>query len=257
MKTLVAVVVAAIAVATSAETLQQLTEEQKALLKRNYSSLTPAEREKWDAAAKLRLLVTEGGLVNYPGTPSGRILIANMQSRVPSADLSALRQTFRGLMAYDIQFSNAEGDAAVMVRIVDKPEDKESLTVWPDKGAAEVNVAALAVDNPKPAFLAARTRKEVIRAFSCATAGSTYGNALYFKLRKGVKGLDYIGNEDIPLDVIMRSSKFFEDAGVRPVQSSTYRKVLEDGYDIAPTNGYQRAIYEEVKKTTKLTRKLP
>ena len=255
MKTLMSIVCATVATLAVAEELKTLSEADKALLARNYNTLTEAERQQRQVAADLRYLIEEGGAMNFPGTPRGKIRIVNLQKRVPTERLLKLRNTFTSMMAYDLDFTDKDGEASIVVRIVDKPDGK-SLTVWPDDGHAEVNVAALAADNPKPAFLAARVRKEIIRAFSCATCGSTYEAPLFGHVRNA-KALDDIASEDFTIDVIMRTTSYLKNAGVIPLQPSTYREVLESGYDVAPTNGYQKAIYEEVKKTTKLTKKLP
>lgn len=254
MKTVITLLAGAMMSFSFAEELKTLSDADKALLARDYGKLSKEEKIKRDALANLRAMIEEGGEMSYPGTPSGRILIVNLQDRVPGKMLEKLHEAFFSMMEYDLQFTNKEAAAEIVVRIVDKPGQK-SLTVWPDDCQIEVNVAALAEDNPKPAFLAARTRKEVLRGFSCATAGTSYGMSLYGKLRS-VKDLDNVAHEAFPVDIIMRTMSFLKEAGIEPLRMSTYREVLESGYDVAPTNGYQKAIYEEVRKTTKLTKKI-
>lgn len=252
---IIAACAAAALCAVAEEELKKLTPEDEKVLAKSYARLSPEDKARYNEAADLKYLIEEGGEMNMPGTPSGKILVVNLQKRVPEDGLKKLHEAFQSMMEYDLRFVNKDEDGAVVVRIVDDPKGAEALTVWPDKGRAEVNVAVLAADNPKPAFLAARTRKEVLRAFSCATAGSNYGWALYGKLR-GVKDLDDIAAEDFPLDIVMRTNRFLRDAGVRQIVHASYREVLEAGYDVAPTNGYQKAIYEKVKAKRPLTKKV-
>ena len=255
MKNIIAIVCVAVAATIQAEQLKTLTEADNQLLAKRFRDLSPSEKTKYRELLDLRFLICDGGEMNYPGTPAGKILIVNLQKRVPAESINKIKSAFVSMMEYDLQFIDKDAEGDVVVRVVDKPDDKEALTVWPDKGRAEVNVAALAVDNPKPAFLAARTRKEILRGFSCATAGSSTGDALFGKIKR-MKDLDNVAVEDFTLDIIMRVNRYLGDAGVNPVQHTTYREVLEAGYDVAPTNGYQKAIYEAVKKTTKLTKKI-
>lgn len=256
MKMIASLVLAAAALAASGDEMKTLSAEDRALLAKKYDTLTPAEKAKRQELVAIRALIDDGGDMVFPGTPRGTILIANLQKRVPTERLAKLRESFTSMLAYDVRFSDADAKAEIAVRIVDRPDVKRALTVWPDEGQAEVNVAALAADDPKPAFLAARVRKEVIRAFSCATAGSTYESPLFGCVRSA-KDLDKIVGEDFPLDVMMRSSSYLKGAGLTQIRRSTYREVVESGYDVAPTNAYQKAIYDEVKKTVKLTKKLP
>lgn len=258
MKKLMLAAVAAFTFAAIADDeVRDLTDEERQLLKADITKLTPEQKIKRKAASELRFLRKEGGDMTFPGTPKGGVCVVNLQKRVPEADLASVRKSFQNMMGYDIRFTDKEASSDLTIRIVDRADGREALTVWPDTGRAEINVAVLAADSPKPAFLAARTRKEIVRAFAYATAGSTYGAPLFGKLRGGCRDLDNVGGEDFTLDITMRATRFLGDAGVLPARRSTYRAVLQAGYDVAPTNGYQKAIYEKVKAEKPFTKKLP
>lgn len=254
-KTVIAICMALTLVKAGAEELKTLSKEDLDLLNRNYSSLSSEEQAKRRELSALRALIEDGGRMPYPGTPRGKVVIANLQKRVGQEKIEEVRRSFTTLMGYDLLFVDKETAGEIVIRIVDKPGER-ALTVWPDESQAQINVAALSADSPKPAFLSSRVRKEILRGFACLTAGSTYELGLYNKI-KTLKDLDEIAIEEFPVDIIMRTTSFMKSAGVVPARTATYRSVLELGYDVAPTNGYQKAIYEEVKKTTKLYKKLP
>lgn len=245
MKMLIAAAAAMTAVASVAEELKTLTEEDREFLRRDYSSMSDADKARRDELAKLRFLIDEGGEMVRPGTPRGHILVVNKQKRVPVESIRGMTVAFQGTMEYDIRFSDADGDAAIVLRIIDDPK-AQPLSIYPDAGRVDVNVAALAADNPKPAFLGARVRKELLRGFAYITGGSSYGTPLFGKI-KSVKDLDDIADDGFPIDIMLRATKYLGGAGVRPKEVSTYRGVISKGFDIAPTNGYQKAIYEKVK----------
>ena len=42
-----------------------------------------------------------------------------------------------------------------------------------------------------------------------------------------------------------------EKLGIKPARMTTYRKAVEEGWAPAPTNDFQKAIWEEAKKKSK------
>lgn len=253
MKHIMMVVAAFACCAAWSEEVKTLSEADRELLAKDYSSLSAADKARRNEAAKLRFLIEQGGRCVRPGTPEGRILIVNKQKRVSQDDLLKVKSVFAGSLDYDIQISDKDGDAIVVLTVVDDPGAK-ALVAYPDECRVTVNVAALAEDNPKPAFLAARTRKELLRGFSSVTAGSSYGASLFSKISK-TSDLDDLVASDFPLDMVLRITKFLEDAGAKPKEVASYRSLIRLGYDIAPTNAYQKAIYEREKANPRKSKK--
>ena len=249
----IAVVIFALCALTSqGEELKKLSDLNLALLDKPYDKLTEAQRKERDEVGYWKSIIENGGEMNVPGTPKGRIRFVNLQTRVPTDKLKKVLAAFETSLAFDVAFADADCDAQLKVRIVEKP-DAPALLVAPDDAWAEVNVAKLADAKTKPAFLAARTRKEILRAFAYLTAGSTYGTPLYQR-PASLRAFDEIADESFPIDIIMRANKHLGSMGLKAVEQSTYRDVLTMGYDVAPTNGYQKAIYDEVKKTHPFTK---
>ena len=257
MNKLIAFMTCAVLTATASAVEYKLTPEQEKLLATPYKQLSKEKQKESDALREKIAYVKYGGDMQMPGTPCGAVRFVNQQKRVATEKIVGLLDAFDG-WGYDIKIVDKdEPDALVRVFLVDKPDAKDALVVWPDKAMAEVNIAALVDEktDAKPAFLAARARKELLRAFSSATAGSTYGTKLFGKIA-APKELDKQALEGYPMDIMMRSTRYLDDLGAKPLAFSTYRDVLKLGYDIAPTNDVQKAIYEEISKTVKLTKRV-
>jgi len=227
---------------------RQLTAEEEKLIEAKYQSLSDADKAKRKVAIQIRNLHKHGGRMTLPGTPKGSIRIVNLQKKVPSSELKGVTDAFQSLEPFDIKLVDADCAANLKITIVDDAK-APSLALYPDEGRAIVNAAKLADEKTaaKPQFLASRIRKEILRAFAFMTAGSTYGTAI-FNPMKAPKDLDDCAGDSMPMDVIMRSSKFLREMGIVPEERLTYKLVLQRGFDIAPTNEYQRVIYEQVKK---------
>ena len=118
--------------------------------------------------------------------------------------------------------------------------------VAPEDGWAIVNVVKLGKDNPKPEVLAARVRKETLRAFAFVSGGAYQANGC--SLMRDVKSLADIDalQERFGLDTVshVRSSAPFY--GLVPWYQTTYLKACEEGWAPAPTNEFQKAIWDKV-----------
>lgn len=226
-------------------------------------SMTPQEEKAWKERVAKRMKDT-GGVVNVPGSQKGSIRFVNAQAKVSADELGKMLSVFTGSMRYDARIvagkpvtaSDAEAarqalKANVAVFIVDDAASKSAMLVSPEERWAIVNVARLVSDNPAQPFVAARTRKETLRALAFLTAGSSYDHPLMQPLLK-VSDLDEVSRERYPVDIIMRMTSYFERLGVTAQERETYKNLVEGGVDIAPTNEYQKAIYDAAKAAKKI-----
>ena len=252
-KLIVAATCAAIAFGASAE-LRTLTPEERKLIDTPVNKLTQEERAKRVEAVRLDDMISNGGTIDFPGTPSGTIRYVNLQKRVPTDDLKKALRVFGGVMNYDAAIVETDCAATLKVKIVDDPAAPVMLVAPEDKWA-QINVARLGDAQTKPAFLAARVRKEMIRAFAFLTGGSSSEMPLYRPIRT-VADLDQMPERGFAGDVAMRARNYLEHMGLSPREKVSYRAAVANGYDIAPTNEYQKVIYEELKKTIKLDKKV-
>ena len=137
--------------------------------------------------------------------------------------------------------------AGAVISIVDVP-NRPSLLIAPEDGWAQVNVAALAKDNPSTETLGVRAKKELWRAFVILFGG---GNSRFhddlMRPIASLKDLDSSPNlvsSPEPFNAVTEGAKA---RGITPLYRVTYKRACKEGWAPAPTNEFQRAIFEQVK----------
>lgn len=213
-----------------------------------------------EEAKRIKRLKRLGGQIQRPNTGLGKIAVVNAQKTVDFraatgcvADL--VEQTMLNIElqeASDVTPINvaeklkATG-APIAVFLVENPKCSVRLLTAPEDGWALVNVAAIGADGVKGKFLESRVRKETLRAIMVASGAmnSQFPGSIMGSVRKSAD-FDTM-TEDIPLDVIGRALETLEKVGVTPAQWTNYRKACNEGWAPAPTNEYQRAIWDQIK----------
>lgn len=225
-----------------AEAFSKLTEEQKRILIRQ---------------TKERYEQKTGGYVRRTDVQKGRIVFANAQRDVPAAELAKPLAKLADFLKVAIDVVPAaapascrkdapaflkEHGANAVVYVVDSA-DGSALLVAPEDRWALVNVSAL-----RGGDLAARTQKELVRAFAllCGGAASQFPESLTGPVL-GVEQLDAIKDYELPIDVLQRFTEYLEGMGVKPYVQASYRTACRQGWAPAPTNDVQRAIWERVR----------
>ena len=133
-----------------------------------------------------------------------------------------------------------------VISVVDLP-NWATLLVAPESGWVQVNVAALAKDDPSVEVLENRVKKELWRAFVLLFGG---GNShLAGDLMRPVnslKDLDAFQNlapGPEPFNAVLDGARA---RGITIVRRTTYKNACEEGWAPAPTNEYQKAIWDKV-----------
>jgi len=201
-----------------------------------------------------------GGPIVIPDSQQGTIGILNAQKKVPLGDCKALVDAFATQYKFKVRYADCgpvtpktareemrKAGVQIAVFLTECAECEETMVCAPESHWAIVNVAAVAKDVRNDTFASARTRKELMRAFMCAAGAmdSQYEGGIMGPI-KSAKDLDKM-LEDLPFDVIMRAMNSMKSAGVTPLQTTTYKKACEEGWAPAPTNDYQKVIWEKVK----------
>ena len=190
-----------------------------------------------------------GGFVTKPDPGNGHIAVVNLQKRVPEKELMRAIRYVTRLSSLPIELKDApDPNAAITVYVKDEAAQPSTLLVSPEEFWAQVNVAALAADEPQPAALAMRTRKELARglAYACGAAGSQYANSLAGPIRS-LRHLDRFADEGLPPDVFMRMGVFAATMGIRQLYRASYAAACQEGWAPPPTNEYQKAIWEKAR----------
>ena len=201
-----------------------------------------------------------GGTLTRPDALTGKAIVVNAQKVVPSDLLTntihtlnkslntkILVQDSEPLQIKEMKGKVKELKAQEAVFIIHDPECPSAIMVAPEDNWAMVNVAALAADNAKPTFVAARTNKEFLRSFLilCGAFDSSYDNSVMHGV-KDLSDLDKIVKVSPPLDVVGRVRKYLYARGIETRLPATYLKACQEGWAPAPTNDIQKAIWDKV-----------
>ena len=213
-----------------------------------------------DTIRKVQLKKT-GGMIREEGSAKGSFIILNAQKSISSSTFKPVIDTIdkwflmqtsvKDMPNEKINISNIKAKikssgGVVGVGIFDDLSLPGFLAA-PEEGWAIVNVAALAKDKPNREVLNARLRKETLRAFAFVTGGAYQSKAC--ALMRDVKSLADIDMmpERFGLDTITHIRNSAPFYGLVPWYQTTYLKACEEGWAPAPTNEYQKAIWEQVK----------
>lgn len=202
-----------------------------------------------------------GGFLERPDAAKGRVVFVNAQKIVPENELTNvavrlsrfLHAKIAVVPGADVTCKTAQAalkgieNASAGVFLVEHPDCPNTILVAPESKWAFVNVSALAADKAEPPFVAARTRKEMVRAFLslCGAYDSGYANSLMGNV-DSLKALDKFIDDSPPMDVVGRSRKFLPLIGVDTRSMTTYIQAVKEGWAPAPTNDVQKAIWERI-----------
>lgn len=224
----------------------------------NTDKLTREERKARAYEERLRMF---GGDIRRRDALDGKVFVFSAQKTI-SMDVikEASEHTFKHLKVFheykqiddEVNIGSASGlltknRAAVGVFVVDDAAMSMPMLIAPEAKWAIVNVAKMKEGNPKPAFLNARTGKEVVRAilYICGAASSTYEGSLLKPVNK-ISELDDYPNFNPPMDVMNRIRHYLPGLGITPRPMTSYRDACQEGWAPAPTNEIQKAIWDEV-----------
>jgi len=218
--------------------------------------LTPEQQR--ERVAKMNMK-RYGGLLRKANSAHGRVLFLNAQGKVSRTDLqralNVIEDRVRPIWTYKEAGMAKQADYAQIVKtngcdlgvMLVAAKDQPALLVAPESGWAAVNVSALD-DGCDKETLARRTRIELLRAFGYI-AGGTFLVRDPIVMQGDVitpKDLDRIPMEDYGVDAIGAFERNLPLRGVTPWFETTYKKACEAGWAPAPTNEYQKAIWDKV-----------
>ena len=201
-----------------------------------------------------------GGMVRKAGSAKGEFVVLNAQRTVPAEAVApvvgALDKSIRvqskvvsaeGVTAGNAKAEIAKAGGVLGVALVEG--GGPSLLVAPEDGWAVVDVASLAKDCPDAATLAARVRKETLRAFAFVAGGAylARGEPLMRDVRKP-KDLDAADFENFGIEEIVHLRESVMSYGLVPWKQATYRVACQEGWAPQPTNEFQQAIWNEIRQ---------
>ena len=203
-----------------------------------------------------KLLKATGGRIVQPNTQKGEIAYVNCQSAAKREWLQESVDNFLRMTQLNVTLKDGKFDLRnpvivgnLSIFIVDEADYPISL-IAPEARWGMVNVAKLKTDQEN--FFRARVKKEISRVFAMLCGGykSSYPGNLTDAIVK-VEELDTHMNDSLPVDVLGRFQLYLEPYGIRPATISTYRNACLQGWAPAPTNEYQKAIWDKVHELPK------
>ncbi len=183
-----------------------------------------------------------GGIIVKEG--SGKILLANTQSKIPDKDIQKVMEEFRHVLKMPMELRQSEwrfgdkfpDDASVAVYIINDDSMPMSLVAMEDRWGL-INVSELD---------STRFGKELARVMIATLgSGASQYKASYMQPVHAPADLDTIIKPALTVDAIMSMKFNLEKLGVTPSRSTAYRKACMEGWAPVPTNDYQRAIWDE------------
>ena len=200
-----------------------------------------------------------GGFVRKENSAKGRFVLVNSQNVVPSADLDSAVKTIdrqANILTQIVSVENVgcenikdaiiKANGVLGVAVIEDANLPALLTA-PEDGWALVNVAKLKQGSPSAVKLAARVRREVLRAFGFISGGAYAGRGDYvMTCVTRPEELDSIIREEYGLTTLKMLPITLPVYGIKPWHRTTYLKACEEGWAPQPTNEFQKAIWEKV-----------
>ena len=223
---------------------------------------TKLTREQRIARRDRVMLERHGGFLTAKGTPVGRIVIVNAQTKVSpdNFNYAALKggSWVRGLCSVVSESAMPAGCAIAemdglrkrhradfLLLVTDDPDLPASLVAVESRWAI-MNVAVLEKGAATPEVTRIRARNEFSRVF-CMLCGG-FSSQFKAPLTNFVVNIDDLDSclADPPVDVNARLRDYLDFRGIKPARRVTYRQACREGWAPAPTNEIQRAIWEKV-----------
>ena len=259
MKTLMIIALAALSV------LPSVASEKSKMFAKNIKKIHEGMTPEQIAAKKAELheaaMMRTGGKLRKPGVGKGKFVVFNGQDRVADDVVFASVKVVANQLKVDAELKRFDGKVSAKnadallkasggsscVFVVEDAESPVTVLTAPESRWSIVNVAALAADNAATNFVNARVRKEAARgllfasnAYDAQNAGSlmSYVTSLH--------DLDDFNGATAPLDVLNRVIRAMPKMGMERWEIRTYHDACEEGWAPAPTNKYQKAVWEKV-----------
>ncbi len=186
-----------------------------------------------------------GGVLERPSMIKTRpIAVQNEQNILEAEKLNALVGECRRWSRLPFEM-NAQ-NAPATIRLVTDETLPDTMVIYPESFKVIVNVKALSSDGAAKEIVAARVKKQIIRA-ALLMFGSGYSPS--FCLARPVTSLQEL--DDLNPRVLSMETMSHLTAmprlGIHEVYFYTYRQACREGWAPPPTNDIQRAIWEQAK----------
>ena len=194
--------------------------------------------------AKNAVLAKNGGMIVKPG--EGKLVVVNCQTKIPATNVSERATRFVAPLRVPIEVREGSwkfgdgrpADANAALFVVDDPALPMSLVAAEERWGV-VNVAKLDVG---PRF-----NRQFLRS-AILTFGAAHSQQKGSPMRAVTKpeDLDAFMSEDLMFDTLISVGSHLKGIGVTPNRLTSYRRACKEGWAPAPTNDFQKVVWEEV-----------
>lgn len=193
---------------------------------------------------KERLMRNTGGIVTKPG--KGKVIIVNCQDKVDASEIAERGDYIKKVLRYNCEIVKGEWSlttassrgAGATVYFVSDNSLPMSL-IAPEAQWGVINTAYLNTTE--------QMHKEFARVFCLvAGAGKSHIKTSVMQTVRNANDLDKLKSDGFTMDMVQSVTSNLKDLGVTQNQISSYRKACEEGWAPAPTNDYQKAIWDKV-----------
>ena len=259
------VILALVAVSSVAAVFATGNAEKKAPLTAaaQVAALPEKEQAARRAAIQKRVMEQHGGIIEREGV--GALAIVNCQERADISSITPKLNDFRKASrmvikempgTFRLDAVKIPDGISAAVFIVDNPSFPMSLVAIEGKWGM-MNVAPLLADSPDKAKADKRIAKDFVKIAALTFGGgcSQYsGSPLQPAFDSA--GLDSVSGEHLTIDIVKAMSRNLTALGMKPSVRSTYRKACEEGWAPAPTNEFQKAVWDKVHSAPKTPMKI-
>ena len=199
-----------------------------------------------------------GGILTKPGSQKGNFSIfydSDYQTEVFENIAKKLSKEFKisvvnrkcesiRLDAVDEIIGKYDTNLSLFITIDDK--SNTTLLIAPENKWGILNIKPL-INGAAKDRVAIRIEKEILRAFAILSGSfsSQFPNTILSAVTK-TSDLDSINSSKLPPDIKSRIIPYLSSFGITPYKQANYRKACEEGWAPAPTNEYQKAIWDKV-----------
>ncbi len=217
-----------------------------------WASVKTPQTEEEKAARHERMMKATGGILDV--APKGKVVIINAQDKVPASAVAAKVEALAKELRMNVELSTSKEWAmyqvpagAVGAVVIVDAADLPMSVVAAEKTWGLMNVAPFVVAGDQEKTTK-RFNREFVRVacFTFGQSNSQYRGAPLSTVT-GPESLDEITNENLTFESVTMVMRNLMNLGLTQSRKTSYKKACQEGWAPAPTNTYQKAIWERIK----------
>jgi len=224
------------------------------------ASLASERAEAPHAVLQSNVFARTGGFL-FPPAAGPCILFLNAQQGLSSDAIRGTARQVQEITHLSCAFTNTletnpitaaakaliDPNVAVVV-VLCQSSNYPSLLIAPESRWALVNVADLGGAGTSTETQTQRVQKEMWRALGYLMGGGNSEGVCLLKPIFSSNDLDALKIQTLSPEPFNKIFAMAQKLGMKPLRLTTYKKAVEEGWAPAPTNDFQRAIWQETHK---------